>query len=124
MIDIEIAKNYFQNHLLGELFLESSPEKMISALRMAEQDIGSQLLFPVDTAQPCYIAAVCEQAVYLLTSGDELTANRILLSETVEGLGSRSYAANQDHRSACLAPRARLYLAHLTESGSVTLARG
>lgn len=123
MISTEIAVEYFNNHLLGEIFLEASAEERNAVLVMAERDIVSLLNTPGAREEQLFIPAVCEQAVFLLTRKEELTRRQILLSETVEGMGSRSYSACGEERLV-LAPRAELYLKHLNAGGSLLLNRG
>ena len=123
MISIETAVEYFQNHLLGEIFLESSPEQRQAALAMAELDIAGYLDRLPGEEERLFAAAVCEQAVYLLSHRESLTERKVLISETVEGLGSRSYAASGG-KTAVLAPRAELYLKHLGGGKRLVLERG
>ena len=113
MIPIETVKEYFDNHLLGEFFLESGSDLMQSAVRMAENDVRSQLLLFVSENDADYIAAVCEQAVFLLVHKDELTPKQQLLSESIEGVGSRTYAAGEYRGTQMIAPRAELFIENI-----------
>ena len=127
MITIESVKEYFDCHLLGEFFLESGEQLMQSAVKMAERDVNSQLCEVPREPAADYIAAVCEQAVFLLVHKDELTQQQALLSETVEGLGSRTYAAPQSSTPPLLSPRAELFIENINRmnsSGTVQILRG
>ena len=127
MISIESAKEYFDCHLLGEFFLESGEQLMLSAVKMAANDVNSQLSAPPCEDSADYIAAVCEQAVFLLVHKDELTQKQTLLSETIEGLGSRTYAAPQNDIPPMLSPRAELFIENINfknSSGTVRFGRG
>jgi len=123
LISLETARTYFGSHLLGEVFLESGETLMSAALTMASSDIDCRLAAPAEETDPCYIAAVCEQAVFLLTRRERLADNQTLLSESVEGLGSRSYSA-PENGDTVLAPRARLYLASLNAGKTAKITRG
>ena len=124
MISLETAREYFASHLLGELFLESDSALASSALTMADRDVASQLIRPADESDSRFIAAVCEQALFLLTRKEHLLENQAMLSESVEGLGSRSYAAPESGRGLGLAPRAVLYIDDLNAGKTLQLARG
>ena len=123
MISLETARTYFGSHLLGEVFLESGETLMTAALTMASSDIDCRLAAPAEETDPFYVAAVCEQAVFLLTRRECLTENRTLLSESVEGLGSRRYAAPANGDTV-LAPRAGLYLEYLNAGKTAKITRG
>jgi len=121
---METAREYFASHLLGELFLESDSALASSALTMAGRDVASQLVLPADGSDRRYIAAVCEQALFLLTRKEHLLDAQAVLSESVEGLGSRSYASPSSGRGLVLAPRAALYIDDLNAGKTLPIARG
>lgn len=124
MITLETAKNYFNNHLLRAVFFESGSEQMSAAVAMAENDIRALLRVPADESSASYIAAVCEQALFLLTRQERLVEDRILISETVEGMGSRQYSAPDRREKQLIAPRAEIFIADLNSSASVNILRG
>lgn len=97
---------------------------MDSALRMAENDVKCQLIHEVEEDDPCYTAAVCEQAVFLLVHKDRLTEDKVLLAETIEGLGSRSYAGSGKTFPTLFSPRAGLYVQNINQLNSIYLERG
>lgn len=126
MISIETAKEYFDAHLLGEFFRESGTESMTAAVKMAEHDVKTQLeIFPEDSDADL-IAAVCEQAVFLLMHKDQLIPSaRVLVSESIEGLGSCSYAGEEK----IFAPRAEIFIESINNrnrrsASAVTIKRG
>ena len=100
---------------------------MLSAVKMAANDVNSQLDSPPVEDSADYIAAVCEQAVFLLVHKDDLTQKQTLLSETIDGLGSRTYAAPQNNIPPMLSPRAELFIENINfknSSGTVRFGRG
>ena len=126
MVSIETAGEYFDTHLLGEFFRESGRENMLSSIKMAELDVRTQLESLPDDSDDDYIAAVCEQAIFLLMHKDQLIpAARSIVSESIEGLGSCSYAANVK----TFAPRAEIFIESInkrysTNASAVTISRG
>ena len=97
---------------------------MTAALTMAENDVRCQLNGKADETDPCYLPAVCEQAVFLLTHQERLTDDRVLISETVDGLGSRSYAVPGSDVPLRISPRAELYIQNMGQVNLIRLARG
>ena len=124
MITIEQIKNYFSAHLLRELVFETLPEELAAAAAMAEMDVAAYLGFEPDPGSSCYLAAVCEQTVYLLTHKDQLAEKQTLVSERVDGLGSRQYAVPETPAEAVLAPRAILFAGSLRSARNIYLKRG
>ena len=107
MILIETAQKYFNEHLLGEFFLESGSALSLAALRMAENDVRTRLDVLPDEQESDYIAAVCEQAVFLLMHKDQLIGKAgNVISETIEGLGSFTYSGNER----IFAPRTEIFI--------------
>ena len=119
MVSIETAGEYFDTHLLGDFFRESGRENMLSSIKMAELDVKTQLEFLPDDSDADYIAAVCEQAIFLLMHKDQLVPPvRSLVSESIEGLGSCSYAANMK----IFAPRAEMFIESINKRNSADIA--
>ena len=107
MISIETAGKYFNEHLLGEFFLECGGTLSNSALRMAENDVRTRLEILPDEQDADYVAAVCEQAVFLLMHKDQLIGKAgNVISETIEGLGSFTYSGNER----IFAPRTEIFI--------------
>ena len=126
MISIGTAEKYFNEHLLGEFFLESGSMLSLAALRMAENDVKARLDMSPDEQDADYIAAVCEQAVFLLMHKDDLIPEaRNVVSETIEGLGSFTYAGNEK----IFAPRTEIFIDSLnrryhSSASSISIKRG
>ena len=124
MITIEEVRNYFSAHLLRELVFESSQDELAAAAAMAEMDIAAYLGFEPEQNSSCYLAAVCEQTVYLLMHKDQLAEKQTIISERIDGLGSRQYAAPETTADAVLAPRAILFAGSLRSGKNIRLERG
>ncbi|MBR1952892.1 MAG: hypothetical protein IKC05_08230 [Lentisphaeria bacterium] len=126
MISIETAEKYFNEHLLGEFFLESGSALSLAALRMAENDVRTRLDILPDGQDADYIAAVCEQAVFLLMHKDHLISEaKNVVSETIEGLGSFTYAGNEK----IFAPRTEIFIESInrrnrSSASSINIRRG
>ena len=126
MISIETAEKYFNEHLLGEFFLESGSALSHAALRMAENDVRTRLDTLPEEQDADYIAAVCEQAVFLLMHKDHLISDaKNVVSETIEGLGSFTYSGNEK----IFAPRTEIFIESInrrnsTNTSAVTISRG
>ena len=123
MVSVDTARKYFDEHLLGTFFLESGSQLTAAAIRMAEKDIRTQLDVLPEESDADYVAAVCEQAVFLLMHKDELIpeAKRIA-SESIEGLGSRTYADS----AVIFAPRAEIFMESIRRryASAINIKRG
>ena len=126
MISIETAEKYFNEHLLGEFFLESGSALSHAALRMAENDVRTRLDTLPEEQDADYIAAVCEQAVFLLMHKDHLISDaKNVVSETIEGLGSFTYSGNEK----IFAPRTEIFIESINKryrssASSIKINRG
>ena len=124
MITLEEINNYFSAHLLRELVFESHQDELTAAAAMAEADVAAYLGFEPEQSSSCYLAAVCEQTVYLLMHKDQLAEKQTVVSERVDGLGSRQYAVPETPAAAVLAPRAILFADSMRSGKNIRLERG
>lgn len=119
MIYLDEADAFFNHHLLSVEYFAFDEELRLSALRMAECDIAAELGHAPDADNPLELSAVCEQSVFLLRNrGDDRSSQ--IVSESVDGVGSRSYQASD---LPGIAPRARRYLRALL-GATVEIVRG
>ena len=123
MITLEAAGAYLENHLLGGLFAAAAQTERAAALAMAECDISGAAGRELDANDRFAVAAVAEQLVWLLGRGADaaLADAEALASESIDGLGSRSYRENCDR---AIAPRARKLVELLRTSSHLGIARG
>ena len=125
MLDIAIADEYFALHLRNAHWSAKSDEERSAALTMAEQDIRLELGgAELDYANVFAVGAVCEQALFLLTSPDAGAnpAAAVLQSESVDGIGSRTYRAGVN---TAIAGRAERFLEQLRgRPGAIRTSRG
>ena len=99
MLSLEKADEYFQLHLLRDEWMGAPEDSRKAALNMAEQDVSLELGGTgMDYADIFAVGAVCEQAVFLLTSqGDGINpVSALLQSESVDGIGSRTYRSRSN----------------------------
>ena len=118
-MELEKIDLFFNDHLLKVEYFNFSSGSRAAALRMAEHDVAAELGREPSADDPLELAAVGEQTIYLLRNPDGDGSARIV-SEKVEGVGSRSYAASELPE---IAPRARRYLRALL-GATVRTARG
>ncbi len=125
MLDLEKADEYFQLHLLRDEWTGAPEDSRRAALNMAEQDISLELGgTELDYADMFALSAVCEQAVFLLTSQGEgiNPVSALLQSESVDGIGSRTYRSRSNP---AISTRAERFLEHLRgRPGAVRISRG
>ena len=125
MLSLEKADEYFQLHLLRDEWTGTPEDSRKAALNMAEQDISLELGGTgMDYADIFAVGAVCEQAVFLLTSqGDGINPVAALLqSESVDGIGSRTY---RSRANPAIASRAERFLEQLRgRPGAIRTTRG
>ena len=125
MLDPAKADEYFALHLRKSEWSEKSEEERSAALSMAEQDISLELGgTELDYANPFAVGAVCEQALFLLTSPEEgiNPAAALIQSESVDGIGSRTY---RSRANPAIASRAERFLEHLRgRPGAIRTTRG
>ena len=106
MISIEALNAFFNEHLLKSEYFAFDAERRSAALRMAERDVACEIGRSPEENEYLELAAVGEQTIHLLRhpAGD---GSARIVSEQVEGVGRRSYAATELPE---IAPRARRYL--------------
>lgn len=93
MISIAAINEYFSRHLRSTDWNTLPDEKREAALNMACSDVSGELgELPLTDTDPLHVGAVAEQALYLATTAPAQTTVETVLSESIEGLGSRSYS--------------------------------
>ena len=108
MTTLSVVDAFFNDHLLKIEYFSFDREARQAALNMAEADIRAELGREPDPAQYLELAALGEQTVHLLRHKGELDKKTSqLVSEHVEGVGSRTYRSSDLPE---IAPRARRYL--------------
>ena len=97
MLTIENADEYFSRHLQHQQWSALSAEQKDAALKMASDDICGRLKISVlDETCVFQLCAAYEQAVFLASNIDRLTAGTEILSENIDGVGGRTYRAKTD----------------------------
>lgn len=92
MLAIENADEYFSRHLQHQQWSALSAEQKDAALKMASDDICGRLkISALDETCVFQLCATCEQAIFLASNIDSLTAGTEILSENIEGVGGRTY---------------------------------
>ncbi|WP_418391800.1 hypothetical protein [Victivallis lenta] len=130
MLDPAKADEYFALHLKRSEWEEKSEDERRAALNMAEQDVSLELGgSELDYGSPLAVAAVCEQALFLLESSAAGTAqvmNGALVSaESVDGIGSRTYRTGLTEADFAIGERARRFIEQLRgRPGTVKINRG
>ena len=118
-MELATIDSFFNEHLLKIEYFNFDQAARAAALAMAERDIAAELGRKPAAADFLEVAAVGEQTIHLLRhpAGDNSGA---VVSERVEGVGSRSFAPTELSE---IAPRARRYLRALLGS-TVRTSRG
>ncbi len=118
---IDFARRYLAGHpgAAGWLTLDGAAQK--SVVQLAVEDISVYLGSAPRTDDRNQMAAVCEQALWILTKCSR--PDPALASESVDGAGSRSYRAVEYGKS-FLAERAAALLEPLLRSHSGLISRG
>ena len=123
MTTMDFAQEYFLCHLERKKWLRINLSDRQAAVALAEEEIMRELgLTSMDTDDRLLMCAVAEQALFLADSyerahtAEERSAGQ-LKSETIEGLGSRSYYPKAETAADSgtfalprLAPRAEFFL--------------
>ena len=118
-MELGTIDGFFNEHLLKVEYFDFSRDERAAAFRMAERDVAAELGREPDAGQFLEVAAVGEQTIHLLLHPEDNAAAPVV-SEKVEGVGSRRYAVTE---FSVIAPRARRYLRALLGS-TVRTARG
>ena len=125
MLDLARADEYFALHLQNAAWSAKSGEERAAALAMAEQDISLELGgAELDFANVFAVGAVCEQALFLLTSPEDgiNPVSALIQSESVDGIGSRTYRSRSNP---AIASRAERFLEQLRgRPGAIRTTRG
>lgn len=130
MLDPAKADEYFALHLRRSEWEAKSEDERAAALNMAEQDVSLELGgSELDYDNPLAVAAVCEQALFLLensASGAAQVVNGALVSaESVDGIGSRTYRTGLTEADFAIGNRARRFIEQLRGGpGTVRISRG
>lgn len=130
MLDPAKADEYFALHLRRSEWEAKSEDERTAALNMAEQDVSLELGgSELDYGNPLAVAAVCEQALFLLensASGAAQVVNGALVSaESVDGIGSRTYRTGLTEADFAIGNRARRFIEQLRGGpGTVKINRG
>lgn len=130
MLDPAKADEYFALHLRRSEWEAKSEDERAAALNMAEQDVSLELGgSELDYGNPLAVAAVCEQALFLLensASGAAQVVNGALFSaESVDGIGSRTYRSGLTEADFAIGNRARRFIEQLRGGpGTVKINRG
>ncbi|WP_277202315.1 hypothetical protein [Victivallis vadensis] len=130
MLDPAKADEYFALHLRRSEWEAKSEDERAAALNMAEQDVSLELGgSELDYGNPLAVAAVCEQALFLLensASGAAQVVNGALVSaESVDGIGSRTYRSGLTEADFAIGNRARRFIEQLRGGpGTVKINRG
>lgn len=130
MLDTSRADEYFALHLRRSEWEAKSEDERAAALNMAEQDVSLELGgSELDYGNPLAVAAVCEQALFLLensASGAAQVVNGALVSaESVDGIGSRTYRSGLTEADFAIGNRARRFIEQLRGGpGTVKINRG
>lgn len=93
MISLDAVTEYFSRHLRNSDWNNLPEEKREAALYMANSDVSGELgEFSLTDTDPLHVGAVAEQALHLATTAPAQNTVETVLSESIEGLGSRSYS--------------------------------
>jgi len=126
MLETARADEYFALHLKGAEWAAKTEENRRAALSMAEQDVSLELGgFALNFEDVNAVAAVCEQALFLLLSTDDalFPPAATLQANSVEGIGSQTY--RNGGKNPAIAPRAARFIEQIRgRPGVVNINRG
>mgnify|MGYP004708030825 CR=1 FL=1 len=128
MMTLAAVDEYFEHHLQKSAWEAAGEEKQAAAFAMAELDVSGELNeMELDAENRLHVAAVAEQALYLLSQQDAEPADALseaLVSESIDGIGSRQYAARSG-RGNSIGSRARNFIDRIRGSiSTVRIVRG
>lgn len=123
MNDLRMAANeYFSLHLERNVWESLSSEEQLAALANAVDDLTDYARIVLSAESGAVQRAICEQALWLVK---RLRNQPQIVSESIEGLGSRSYLVGNDADDGqTVCSRARLILAPVIQSQVGKLSRG
>ena len=116
---------YFAERLSGAEWLAFPDAQRAAAGVSASDDVTNEVPgLELDGENPAHLGAVAEQALHLLRHmGAETPAESGVASESIEGIGSRSYQAKRGNVVLC--ERSKSYISKiLRESGTLRIVRG
>jgi len=120
MLDITDADTYFETHLENGFWSSMDSDKRQACLNMAEIDVCAKLAVnEIDSESKFMLNAVYEQAVYLGENYEKVKSFAFVKSESLDGVGSRSYSSSS---GISFSKRAQMFLRRI--SGCRTLSRG
>lgn len=121
------ADGYFAEHLDSEFWQELSGKSRKAALSMAANDVLAELsAMTMDRVAigSFTFKAICEQAVFLARNYESMTENKVVTSESLEGLSTGytliSEKVGLSVRAVNFIKRAKA----LTNGGSMRIVRG
>jgi hypothetical protein len=126
MITVDMADAYFEKHMDKNYWAGLPLETREAVLCMAENDVAAALGFPVNPDVPAQRYAVCEQAVFLSRNHSKQTGGKDIASESLDGVGSRSYHFINTENPG-ISPRAAAYIKQAKSGalrGSLRVYRG
>jgi len=119
MFDLNEANEYFELHLKRSFWDDLSNQTKQAALAAAVNDVKNLLYADELDETDIYIyCAVFEQAVYLAEYYDVLNRPDAVVSESVEGVGSRGYSAANKHLR--ISPAAAGFLERIAPPGRIS----
>ena len=114
MISESYLEKYFARHPLSDKFLAAESSLRSAAFAAARRDLLAVLGREPDESEELAAAALCEQTLHILLHPEYFSAaEQELASESVSGIGRRTYFRNREGITAAqrFSPRARDYLA-------------
>ncbi|MFA6713933.1 MAG: hypothetical protein WC082_04970 [Victivallales bacterium] len=124
MMDISFVNEYLALHLQADFWSSLDADKKSAAFKMASDDVCAWLgISEIDPLRIFQVCAVSEQAVFLAEHYDELNTNRKIVSEKIDGVGTREY---QLPVNPAFSPRALAFLEREGKSldGLLNISRG
>lgn len=128
MITIETANAYFDYHLDKSYWSALTDDVKTALLAMSERQVAAELeISEIDTEADYQVYAACEQAVYLNRNYANQTAGKVVISQSLDGVGSQSFKLiNEGNMS--ISPTAMIYIKQakiaLRPARSITVYRG
>lgn len=125
--ELKIAVDeYFVEHLDSGYWNALSPEVKAAAIKMATSDIGTEIDFEIDelTEDNYLVMAIAEQAVYLVRNHLEMTENKVVTSEGVEGISTGYTLINDNIAISHIAQRFIKRARRRNFAGSLRVGRG
>lgn len=125
MVTADAVTTYFAGHLRCRDWAALSTDTQTAAVNMANSDISGELdELDLTDSDVLHVSAVAEQALHLANTGGTggITSVAAILSESVDGVGSRSYDNPAGNTAIC--PRAAEFVNRIRRSyGRVRIIR-